>query len=75
MTTCIRKCKFWASFIWEKKRILFGFFIDVFWEEGKREREEREGGVVQGGGGELEKDGGRFLIFLYSLSTEKDAMF
>ena len=45
MTTCIRKCKFWASFIWEKKRILFGFFIDVFWEEGKRERKEREGGV------------------------------
>ena len=48
MTTCIRKCKFWASFIWEKKRILFGFFIDVFWKRGReRERKEREGGVVQ----------------------------
>ena len=26
---------------------MFGFFIEVFWEEGKRERKEREGGVVQ----------------------------
>ena len=68
MTTCIRKCKFWASFIWKKKpRNLFclDFSLKFFGKRG-RERKEREGGVWFS---EVvvarEKDGGTFLIFLF----------
>ena len=32
---------------------MFGFFIEVFWEEGKREERKRRRGVVQRGGRNL----------------------